>query len=345
MSSKLAAIRAKLAEKNNKAQSTPVSGDNGLTFKFWDMEDGKQSTVRFLEDGNSDNTFFWVERNMIKLPFSGVIGGDEHTEVHVTVPCVEMFQKNTCPIIAEIKPWWKAGEEYEALARKYYLKRMYIMQGFVVNSSLQEEITPENPIRRFNLTPQLYKLIEACLQDPEIHESVTDIERGLDFTIAKNKVGAHSSYTTSKWSRYERALNEAERAAIAQYGLVDLSTYLPKKPDAEALAAIYEMFQDSVDGKPYDPARFGNFYRPYGVEAPSNERKDTFTDNRRVVPPVTAPVVTPAVTPSVQQAQSEPLVQEAPQQPNLAGNSTAGVHQSRATALLERARAKMNAAQ
>jgi hypothetical protein len=34
----------------------------------------------------------------------------------------------------------------------------------------------------------------------------------------------------SKWSRKETALTEAEQAAIAEHGLFDLSTFLPKKP-------------------------------------------------------------------------------------------------------------------
>lgn len=340
MSSKLAAIRAKLAEKANKSEKSNGVGD-GLTFKFWDMEDGKQSTVRFLEDGNPDNTFFWVERNVIKLPFSGVVGGDENTEVFVTVPCNEMFKKNSCPIISEIKPWWKGGAEMEELARKYYLKRMYIMQGLVISTSIEEEVVPENPIRRLNLTPQLYKLVEACLTDPEIQESVTDTERGLDFSIIKTKVGGFSSYTTSKWSRFERPLSDVERAAIATYGLVDLSTYLPKQPNADELAAIYEMFKVSLDGGLYDPDRFGNFYRPYGVEAPDSERKDTYTDNRKgAVTAQQRSTQAPAATSQSVQPSQPPVVPDAAV--NSGSANGASSNQARASAILERARARMN---
>ena len=40
----------------------------------------------------------------------------------------------------------------------------------------------------------------------------------------------------------------------------------PKKPNAEELNAILEMFEASVDGQMYDVERFGAYYS-YGVDA------------------------------------------------------------------------------
>jgi hypothetical protein len=70
----LAEIRAKLQAQETKSSGgdRPV-GDNAI-YPFWNLEQGKESTVRFLPDGNSDNTFFWAERLMIKLPFAGIKG-------------------------------------------------------------------------------------------------------------------------------------------------------------------------------------------------------------------------------------------------------------------------------
>jgi hypothetical protein len=47
-----------------------------------------------------------------------------------------------------------------------------------------------------------------------------------------------------------------------------LSTFLPKKPGDVELKVIKEMFEASVDGQPYDTERWGQYFRPAGVQAP-----------------------------------------------------------------------------
>jgi hypothetical protein len=44
---------------------------------------------------------------------------------------------------------------------------------------------------------------------------------------------------------------------------------LPKKPSEAELRIIKEMFEASVDGRPYDNDKWGAYYRPYGLEAPA----------------------------------------------------------------------------
>jgi hypothetical protein len=56
---------------------------------------------------------------------------------------------------------------------------------------------------------------------------------------------------------------------VATHGLYDLSTFLPKKPGAVELKVIKEMFEASVDGQPYDTERWGQYFRPAGVNAPA----------------------------------------------------------------------------
>jgi hypothetical protein len=112
-------------------------------------------------------------------------------------------------------------------------------------------------------------LIKGALMDPELEELPTDMLRGLDFRIAKTSKGGYADYNTSKWARKESALTEAEQAAVATHGLYDLSTFLPKKPGAVELKVIKEMFEASVDGQPYDTERWGQYFRPAGVNAPA----------------------------------------------------------------------------
>jgi len=270
----LAEIRAKLLAQENRQTGTRSTGtgDNAI-FAHWNIKEGETATLRFLPDADESNTFFWKERQMMRFEFPGVKGGDENKPVTVQVPCIEMWNE-TCPVHAEIRPWFK-DSSMEDLARKYWKKKSYIFQGFVTDNPITDEETPENLIRRFVISPQIFKIISAALMDPDFPEIPTDYENGTDFKVAKGSKGGYADYGTSNWARRERSLNQTERDAIAQYGLFNLNDYLPKKPNAEELNAIFEMFEASVDGQLYDPERFANYYRPYGVEAPSTGARTT----------------------------------------------------------------------
>ena len=183
------------------------------------------------------------------------------------VPCVEMWGE-ACPILAEVRTWFK-DKSLEDMGRKYWKKRSYIFQGFVRENPIGDDKTPDNPIRKFIIGPQLFTLIKGALMDPELEELPTDLLRGLDFRVAKTSKGGYADYNTSKWARKESALTEAEQAAVATHGLYDLSTFLPKKPGAVELKVIKEMFEASVDGQPYDTERWGQYFRPAGVNAPA----------------------------------------------------------------------------
>jgi hypothetical protein len=188
-------------------------------------------------------------------------------QVQVQVPCVEMWGES-CPILAEVRTWFK-DKSLEEMGRKYWKKRSYVFQGFVRENPISEDKTPENPIRRFIIGPQIFATIKSALMDPELEELPTDMLRGLDFRIAKTSKGGYADYNTSKWSRKESALTEAEQAAVEQYGLFDLSTFMPKKPTDVELKVMKEMFEASVDGQPYDTERWGQYFRPAGVQAPA----------------------------------------------------------------------------
>lgn len=258
-------IRAKLMQEKQQKQrgATGGSGGDNASYAFWNIPEGTSALARFLPDGDPDNTYFWVKREVIKLPFQGIINGENDTdrEVSVTVPCVDMFGM-TCPIIAETRPWWRDPNK-EALARLYYKKKSYIFQGFVVQSPFEEQNVPENPIRRFVINPSIFGIIEDSLMDPEMDDLPTDFVGGRDFRITKTKKGDYANYSTSTWSLKTRSLSEAEHAAIAQYGLFDLKEYQGRRPDADEVEAIKAMFHASLAGEPYDMSEFGKYYRPY----------------------------------------------------------------------------------
>ena len=263
----LAEIRARLAQSENKQGGNSATGGDNSIYPHWNIQEGQNATLRFLADGNQKNTFFWQERAMIRLPFNGIKGEMESKQVQVRVPCVEMWGE-TCPILTEVRTWFK-DSSLEEMGRKYWKKRDYIFQGFVRENPLADDKAPANPIRRFIIGPQIFTLIKGALMDPELEELPTDILKGLDFRISKGSKGGFADYSGSKWARKESALTEVEQAAIEQYGLFDLSTFLPKRPGEVELKVMKEMFEASVDGQSYDTERWGQYFRPAGVNAPA----------------------------------------------------------------------------
>lgn len=271
----LAEIRARIAAQENKSatKGSTTQSDNSI-YPHWNMDEGTTASVRFLPDGDSKNEFFWVEKQIIKLPFNGVKGHPEMKQVVVQVPCVEMYNDGSvCPILAEVRPWYK-DETLKEMANKYWKKRSYIFQGFVRQNPLGDDKTPANPIRRFVISPQIIPIIKSGLLDPEILELPTDYTRGLDFNIKKSSKGGYADYSTSNWARRETALTEAEQAAIQAHGLFNLSEFLPKKPSEAELRILKEMFEASVEGEAYDNERWGQYYRPWGLDAPAGSQTE-----------------------------------------------------------------------
>ena len=308
----LAEIHAKLQEAQSKSSGQSTGGGDKAIYPHWNMQEGKEAVVRFLPDGNPNNTFFWVERAMIKLPFAGIKGETDSRAVQVQVPCVEMYNDGSvCPILSEVRGWFK-DKSLEEMGRKYWKKRSYIFQGFVVKDPLNEEAQPENPIRRFIIGPQIYQIVRNGLIDPEINENPTDYLRGLDFRIAKTSKGGFADYSTSKYARNERALTEEEAAAIEAHGLFNLADFLPKKPTDVELKVMKEMFEASVDGEAYDMERWGQYFKPAGMGAATGDPNKPAT--RTAAPAAaseeeapweeSAPAATPAAAPAAAPAAS-----------------------------------------
>lgn len=301
MSKTLEEIRKKLQALDRKPGSGSSSGGDKTTYAHWNIAEGTSAILRFAPDANEDNTFFWAERQLIKLPFPGIKGQDENKPVVVQVPCIEMWDgKMTCPILNEVRPMWK-DKSLEDIARKYWVKRSFFMQGFVKQDPLNETDAPANPIRKFIMGPQIFAIIKAALMDPDMENSPVDYINGTDFIVSKTSKGGFADYGTSKWARKESSLTEEMQEAISQYGLVDLSTYLPKRPTAEQLGIMFEMFQESLDGELYDPARWSQHYKPYGFDSGAADDTEGGEGKRitRSAPasrPAPAVVVTPKST-------------------------------------------------
>ena len=289
----LAEIRAKLKEQETNTGGNNRSGGDNAIYPFWNMQEGQSSTLRFLPDGDDTNTFFWKERLMIKLPFAGIKGETDSRPVQVQIPCMEMYGE-TCDILNEVRAWFK-DPTLEDMGRKYWKKRSYVFQGFVVDNVLQEE-SPENPVRRFIIGPQIFQIIKQALMDPDMEELPTDYTAGVDFRLNKTSKGGYADYGTSNWARRDRPLNDQEMAAINTHGLFNLSDFLPKKPDATAVKVMQEMFEASVDGEAYDADRWSQYFRPSGMQARTGDPQKAASVNATATSqsaPVAAAVAAP----------------------------------------------------
>jgi|TARA_B110000240_G_scaffold121692_1_gene135894 hypothetical protein len=293
----LAEIRAKLKEQEANSGGNRNSGGDKAIYPFWNIKEGESATMRFLPDADGDNTFFWKERLVIKLPFAGIKGETDSRPVQVQVPCMEMYGE-ACPILAEVRGWFKDAS-LEDMGRKYWKKRSYIFQGFVTDNPMTEE-SPENPIRRFIIGPQIFQIIKAALMDPDMEELPTDYTAGVDFRLNKTSKGGYADYGTSTWARRDRPLNDQEMAAIDKHGLYNFSEFLPKKPDEIALKVMKEMFEASVDGEAYDPDRWSQYFRPAGMQARTGDPTKAASTGATATSqsaPVAAPAAAPAAAP------------------------------------------------
>lgn len=291
MATSLADIRAKLQAQENRKGGQSQGGDNAI-YPHWNIAEGSTAKIRFLPDGNSKNDFFWVERLMIRLPFAGIKGQADSKPVIVQVPCVEMYG-DACPVLAEVRTWFK-DKSLEEMGRKYWKKKSYLFQGFVRENPLSDDKTPENPIRRFVISPQIFNLVRNALMDPDMESMPTDYQAGLDFTVKKTSKGGYADYSTSNWARKESALTSEEQAAVDAHGLFNLSDFLPKKPSDVELKVIKEMFEASVDGQAYDPDRWSAYFKPSGFTGSSNAPAASHDDD---APPKAAPVAKAAPAP------------------------------------------------
>ena len=280
----LADIRARLAAQEKKSNTNFAPGESAV-YPHWNIEEESTAVLRFLDDAEPENPYFWVERNLFKFPFNGIKGSPEHgvqassKEVIVQIPCMEMYGEKDA-VLDEVRTWFK-DPSMEDLGRKYWKKRSYLFQGFVRQDPLEgtEGYTkPENPIRRFIISPQIFTLIKNSLMDPDIEEMPTHKEQGLDFRVKKTSKGGYADYANSSWARKESALTQEELDAIDEYGLYNLKDFLPAKPTEEVQKVIMEMFEASVDGEAYDVERWGRYFTPYGIS------KITDTDSNKSAP-------------------------------------------------------------
>jgi hypothetical protein len=229
-------IRAKLVASSSTTNKTFT--DN--LYRFWDMPAGSTTRVRFLPDTDQSNSFFWVEQRAITLQFRGT-KQNPTTPVQVRIPV-------TNEVMAYNRELWLVDE---ALGRKFYPKRTYIMQAFVVQDAMNT--FNDTQVVRLNISEQVMKNIKSGLLDPSMETNPTDFVNGLDFKIVKSQQGQFANYSTSAYVRKDTALrpDQVETATAIQHLTTLLDDMSKVNPDhalmALDLAVNNQLFDNALN--------------------------------------------------------------------------------------------------
>lgn len=228
---KLAALKAAFGKPEGEQREQFTSN----YYPFWNMKVGQKTVVRFLPDADSSNARgFLVEKLFHNLSINGQ---------KKTVPCLTMYGEE-CPICKISQEYYKVKDEVNG--KKYWKKKQYIAQAIIVEDPLPaDETTGEThvgQIRYLALGYQLYNIIKEAFasEDDPLEEIPYNFNGGYDFVIKKTEQGEYASYTVgTKFLSKQRSLTEDE-LSVAEEGMIELSTLLPKNPGIEKVQAMLD---------------------------------------------------------------------------------------------------------
>lgn len=237
---RLAALRAQFGEQQ---QGGSRESFTNKYYPFWNMKPGQRAVIRFLPDRDTNNPrMFMVE----KVSHALTINGQKKT-----VPCLSMYGED-CPICKVSQDYYKVNDKING--KKYWRKKQYIAQALIVEDPLPADAetgtTHQGQVRYIALGYQLYNIIKEAFasEDDPLDDSPDSFENGYDFIIKKTEQGDYSTYTMgTKFHSKQRALTEDE-LAVAEEGMIELATLLPKHPGTEKVRA---MLNADLNGEDY----------------------------------------------------------------------------------------------
>ena len=285
MTLSLQEMRAKMERKDSSA--TQNQSGNSDIFKFSDLKPGDEVRIRFIEDADTTNSFFWRERHTRTLKFNSLLLPNGETmikDTYVSVPAfnlksnetsmddlpAEYLYKSTEDVIQQkIKGLWIDGDKTsQALYNKFGKKVTYLFQGFIHSPGYEQKLY------RFLITKDLFNLIKTFMNDSEIDDVPCSVMNGRDFILKvseKNAVINGSNVkikdyvTQSKWSSRVTPLTQEEIRYIGEHGAFDLKKFLPKKPSVDQEEIMLQMYNASYDGLPYDIKNWASTFRPDNI--------------------------------------------------------------------------------
>lgn len=250
-------LRRQIAAQEAAAKKTRYAGSQQY-LQFYQAPIGSTTSLRFLPA--RDGGLPWVTRYQTSLHFDGIVNSeyDSTERAVVRIPCLQTWAKPD-PIQKAIAPFWKESEEIKnERARPYWRREQYVLGCFAVSLPYAEKETPASPVRLVALSKTLFNALKTGLSDVDFEFAPIDYDHGREFKIAKTQQGAWAAYSGS-FGYKERPLSDVELAAIEQHGLPDLTAELGTEPDAATVALMFEMYEASVRGEPFDARRWGQF--------------------------------------------------------------------------------------
>lgn len=247
------------------------SGGN-VFYRYKNLDYNATSTIRFLPASseiaeNDVKPDFWLDRKVIRLRFNDpmVEGGI----VILPIPVMQMYKRGkteddiilrqVTPIYDEADKLKKAGREEEAKqvrakASYHWHRGETIAQCFVVRSGFIEQDPPENPIRIVELNKQLMNVIKSALHSDDPEEKLEfwpcHGKKGTNFVIKKTKSGDWPKYDAG--SGFSRSgptpWTTAQIEAIQQYGMFDLTNFLPARPSEDEYKMLAQIVERSIAG-------------------------------------------------------------------------------------------------
>jgi hypothetical protein len=264
-------------------------------YPFWNMKAGQRAVVRFLPDANESNERgFLVEKVFHNLTINGQ---------RKMVPCLSMYGED-CPICKLSQEYYKAKDDVNG--KKYWKKKQYMAQALIVEDPTDPDpATGENhegKVRLLSLGFQIYNIIKEAFKSDELEVAPFSYEGGYDFIIKKSEQGQYASYAVgTKFMNKQRDLSE-EEIGIAEEGIIDLSTVLPKNP---GFAKVEAMLNAELNGEDYreESDDDGGFSQP----APARKATSKPSYDEDDAP---APVSRPIAKPSPSAASTDTEVED-----------------------------------
>jgi hypothetical protein len=264
------------------------------------MKPEQMCTVRLMPDADETNEFgMWRDHTSRKLSFKGVLGQDASKIVSVTVPAFNTTSREELNVpahcrftnkedviqcrLADIRANHPNGVE---IYTQYKRKTTHHYWGFVRNDPGVEtdETRPQDIRRRFMFVGSIHDGIKSYIMSPRTKYYPTDLEHGCELDISVKLDGKFNNYVP-QFAREETSLTEDELRVCEELGYLNLNEYLLAKPTDEQLVAMLEMFEASLGGMAYEPKKWGEFYKPFGVEVSGNNFQ-VKTPNVQTVKPV-----------------------------------------------------------
>ncbi len=282
---KLAALKAAFGKPEGEGQREQFTNNY---YPFWNMKPGQKTVIRFLPDLDESNARgFLVEKVFHNLMINGQ---------RKTVPCLTMYGED-CPICKISQEYYKNKDEVNG--KKYWKKKQYIAQAIIVEDPLPADETTgekhEGKVRYITLGYQLYNIIKEAFasEDDPMEDIPYSFEGGYDFVIKKTEQGEYASYTVgTKFLSKQRSLTEDE-LAIADEGMIELATLLPKSPGVEKVQA---MLDADLNGGSYSENGFDEKPAAKSTPAARKPAAEDDEDTSAVTKPVKAAVTESAET-------------------------------------------------